>query len=392
MKHLGKMIELYDHQKLAVEKLKTGSVLVGGVGSGKSITSLYYFTHKADPEHKKNLYIFTTARKRDTLEWNKEIIPFQLEGMIMDYVVDSWNNIKKYTDIENAFVIFDEQRVVGHGEWVKSFLKITKKNDWILLSATPGDTWMDYVPLFIANGYFKNRTEFNTKHVVWKPFMNFPVVNYYINTALLKKYRNDILVDMEFSRHTVRHEDKIECTYDKELYLDAIKKSWNPYKDEPINDSSAMCQVLRRIVNSDSSRLSKLKEIVDYHMKVIIFYNYDYELEMLRQFCEDNKYIYSEWNGHRHQDIPDTDTWVYLVQYTAGAEGWNCISTNTIIFYSLNYSYKTNEQAKGRIDRINTPFINLYYYYLISKSGIDRAIQDCLYKKEDFNEKKFVQS
>ena len=392
MKHLGKMIELYDHQKLAVEKLKTGSVLVGGVGSGKSITSLYYFTHKADPEHKKNLYIFTTARKRDTLEWNKEIIPFQLEGMIMDYVVDSWNNIKKYTDIENAFVIFDEQRVVGRGEWVKSFLKITKKNDWILLSATPGDTWMDYVPLFIANGYFKNRTEFNTKHVVWKPFMNFPVVNYYINTALLKKYRNDILVDMEFSRHTVRHEDKIECTYDKELYLDTIKKSWNPYKDEPINDSSAMCQVLRRIVNSDPSRLNKLKEIVDYHMKVIIFYNYDYELEMLRQFCEDNKYIYSEWNGHKHQDIPDTDLWVYLVQYTAGAEGWNCISTNTIIFYSLNYSYKTNEQAKGRIDRINTPFINLYYYYLISKSGIDRAIQDCLYKKEDFNEKKFVQS
>ena len=392
MKHLGKMIELYDHQKLAVEKLKTGSVLVGGVGSGKSITSLYYFTHKADPEHKKNLYIFTTARKRDTLEWNKEIIPFQLEGMIMDYVVDSWNNIKKYTDIENAFVIFDEQRVVGHGEWVKSFLKITKKNDWILLSATPGDTWMDYVPLFIANGYFKNRTEFNTKHVVWKPFMNFPVVNYYINTALLKKYRNDILVDMEFSRHTVRHEDKIECTYDKELYLDAIKKSWNPYKDEPINDSSAMCQVLRRIVNSDSSRLSKLKEIVDYHMKVIIFYNYDYELEMLRQFCEDNKYIYSEWNGHRHQDIPDTDLWVYLVQYTAGAEGWNCVETDTVIFYSLNYSYKIMEQASGRIDRINTPFIDLYYYRFISPSSIDTAILSALKNKRNFNESAFVRT
>ena len=386
------MIELYDHQKLAIDKLKTGSVLVGGVGSGKSITALYYFTHKADPEHKKNLYIFTTARKRDTLEWNKEIIPFQLEGMIMDYVVDSWNNITKYNDLENAFVIFDEQRVVGHGEWVKSFLKIAKKNDWILLSATPGDTWMDYVPLFIANGYFKNRTEFNAKHVVFKPFMNYPVVNYYINTGLLKRYRDEILVDMEFSRHTVRHEDKIECEYDKDLYLNTIRKSWNPYKDEPINDSSAMCQVLRRIVNSDSSRLDKLKDIINYHLKVIIFYNYDYELEMLRQFCEDNEYIYSEWNGHRHQDIPDTNAWVYLVQYTAGAEGWNCISTNTVIFYSLNYSYKINEQAKGRIDRINTPFVNLYYYYLISKAGIDRAIQECLYRKEDFNEKKFVDS
>ena len=402
------MIELYDHQKLAVEKLKTGSVLVGGVGSGKSITALAYYAKK-NPEKKKPLYIITTARKRDTLEWDKEIIPFD----IPNYVVDSWNNIAKYKDVQDAFFIFDEQRVVGNGTWVKSFLHIalwtfteirkdpldpdkTIKtlhfNDWILLSATPGDTWMDYVPVFIANGYFKNRTEFIRKHVVYKPFMNFPVVNYYINTKVLEKYRDEILVDMEFSRKTVRHEEKVTCDYNKEKYFDVLKNSWNPYKDEPIDDASAMCQVLRRVVNSDESRKEKLKEIIDEKLRVIIFYNYDYELEILRSFCEEQKYIYSEWNGHKHQDIPDTDNWVYLVQYTAGAEGWNCISTNTVIFYSLNYSYKINEQAKGRIDRINTPFINLYYYYLVSQAGIDKAIRNCLNKKEDFNEKHFVRN
>ena len=380
-------IKLYDHQKLAVDKLKTGSVLVGGVGSGKSITSLSYFVKKY-PDKKKMLYIITTARKRDTLEWDKEIIPFDLQF----YCVDSWNNIAKYVDAENAFFIFDEQRVVGNGTWVKSFLKISKANDWILLSATPGDTWMDYVPIFIANGYFKNRSEFIRKHVVYKPFMNFPVINYYINTKILEKYRDNVLVDMEFSRKTVRHEEKIDCEYNKELYFNALKNSWNPYKDEPIDDASAMCQVLRRVVNSDSSRIKKLKNIVDDKLRVIIFYNYDYELEILREFCNSNNYIYSEWNGHKHQDIPDTDKWVYLVQYTAGAEGWNCISTNTVIFYSLNYSYKINEQAKGRIDRINTPFINLYYYYLVSKAGIDKAIQNCLNKKEDFNERHFVKN
>ena len=402
------MIELYDHQKLAVENLKTGSVLVGGVGSGKSITALAYYVKK-NPVKKKPLYIITTARKRDTLEWDKEIIPFD----IPNYVVDSWNNIAKYKDVQDAFFIFDEQRVVGNGTWVKSFLHIalwtfteirkdpldpdkTIKtlhfNDWILLSATPGDTWMDYVPVFIANGYFKNRTEFIRKHVVYKPFMNFPVVNYYINTKVLEKYRDEILVDMEFSRKTVRHEEKVTCDYNKEKYFDVLKNSWNPYKDEPIDDASAMCQVLRRVVNSDESRKEKLKEIIDEKLRVIIFYNYDYELEILRSFCEEQKYIYSEWNGHKHQDIPDTDNWVYLVQYTAGAEGWNCISTNTVIFYSLNYSYKINEQAKGRIDRINTPFINLYYYYLVSQAGIDKAIRNCLNKKEDFNEKHFVRN
>ena len=251
---------------------------------------------------------------------------------------------------------------------------------------------MDYVPVFIANGYFKNRTEFIRKHVVYKPFMNFPVVNYYINTKVLEKYRDEILVDMEFSRKTVRHEEKVTCEYNKEKYFDVLKNSWNPYKDEPIDDASAMCQVLRRVVNSDESRKEKLKEIIDEKLRVIIFYNYDYELEILRSFCEEQKYIYSEWNGHKHQDIPDTDNWVYLVQYTAGAEGWNCISTNTVIFYSLNYSYKINEQAKGRIDRINTPFINLYYYYLVSQAGIDKAIRNCLNKKEDFNEKHFVRN
>ena len=387
------MIELDEDQKLAVENLKTGSVLVGGVGSGKSITALYYFMHKADPEHKKNLYIFTTARKRDTLEWNKEMRPFQIEeGYSLDYVVDSWNNIAKYVDIKNAFVIFDEQRVVGNGTWVKSFLKIAKNNDWILLSATPGDTWMDYIPIFIANGYYKNRSEFIKKHVVYKPFMNFPVVNYYINTILLERYRSEILVDIKYNRKTVRHETKLYCDYDKELYLTTCKTSWNPYTDEPIDDASGMCQVMRRIVNSDKSRLKELKKIIDDKFRVIIFYNYNYELDILRQFLEDNNYIYSEWNGHKHQDIPDTDKWVYLVQYTAGAEGWNCISTNTIIFYSLNYSYKINEQAKGRIDRRNTPFVNLYYYYLVSNAGIDKAIQNCLNKKEDFNEKKFIKS
>lgn len=384
------MIELDEDQKVAVEKLKTGSVLVGGVGSGKSITALSYFTTRADPKHEKNLYIFTTARKRDTLEWNKEMIPFQMDGYLLDYTVDSWNNIAKYVDIKNAFVIFDEQRVVGSGTWVKSFLKIAKNNDWILLSATPGDTWMDYVPLFIANGYFKNRSEFIRKHVVYKPFMNFPVVNYYINTNVLQKYRKEILVDIEFNRKTIRHEERIICEYDKELYLETCKTSWNPYTNEPINDASGMCQVLRHIVNSDKSRLDKLKDIINEKMRVIIFYNYNYELEILRKFMEDNDYLYSEWNGHKHQDIPDTECWVYLVQYTAGAEGWNCISTNTIIFYSLNYSYKINEQAKGRIDRRNTPFIDLYYYYLSSKAGIDKAIQNCIDKKEDFNEKKFA--
>lgn len=134
-------------------------------------------------------------------------------------------------------------------------------------------------------------------------------------------------------------------------------------------------------------------EIVEKHPRVIIFYNFDYELDILKGLFhgfESENFAVAEWNGHAHQPIPDTDSWVYFVQYTAGCEGWNCIRTDTIVFYSQNYSYKVMEQASGRIDRLNTPFTDLYYYHLKSGSGIDLAISKALKEKKNFNEGRFV--
>ena len=111
---------------------------------------------------------------------------------------------------------------------------------------------------------------------------------------------------------------------------------------------------------------------------------------MLLDMAKRNNYNIAEWNGHNHEDIPKTSTWVYIVQYTAGAEGWNCIETDTIIFYSQNYSYKVITQSAGRIDRLNTPFTDLNYYHLYSMSPIDLAIKKAFDCKKDFNEKRFI--
>lgn len=398
------MIKLYPHQEEALEKLHTGSILCGGVGSGKSLTAIAYFmktmgvrywgayTHVTFP---KNLYIITTARKRDTLEWDKECASFCLSrnsDVSIDGIqvfIDSWNNIGKYVDVENAFFIFDEQRVVGYGAWVKAFVKISKANDWILLSATPGDTWMDYVPVFIANGFFKNKTEFIRKHVVADPYSKFFKVHHYVNTSILKEYQKKILVDMPCERDRKKKVIPIECDYDKELTKLARKKYWNAFISEPVRDISQRCQLERRIVNTSCDRMFWIDRILLTTDKVIIFYNYDYELAMLRTLSSRDGYILAEWNGHKHESIPSNDKWIYLVQYTAGAEGWNCIESDTIIFYSLNYSYKTMVQASGRIDRINTPYKTLHYYVFTSKSPIDGAILSSLAKKETFNESKF---
>ena len=398
---------LYDYQIDAIEQMHNGSILCGKVGSGKSRTSLAYYFMKVcggsvlneyiPMTETVNLYIITTARKRDTKEWESELAPFLIsanhpEDTIypdLKVSIDSWNNIVKYVGIKDSFFIFDEQRVVGRGAWVKAFLKITKVNRWILLSATPGDTWMDYVPVFIANGYFKNRTEFNEKHVIYKRFSKYPQVDRYVNQGKLIRYRNELLVNMNYTKPTRSHDEYIDVEYDCQLYKDIMVTRWNIYKDSPIVNSAELCYVLRKAVNSDNSRINAVIDILKYHPKVIVFYNYNYELEILRNAQYGIDISVAEWNGDLHQPIPKTDKWVYLVQYFAGAEGWNCIETDTMIFYSMNYSYKIMVQSAGRIDRMNTPYTDLYYYKLRSNSPIDIAISKALRKKQSFNENKF---
>ena len=397
-------ISLYDYQLDAVRRMKNGCILCGGVGSGKSRTALAYYyiqnggeldtvNYKRMRPDLKDLYIITTARKRDTMEWESEMLPFLLGGKSGYYknkvVVDSWNNIKKYVEVADAFFIFDEQRVV-EGAWVKSFLKITKANSWILLSATPGDTWSDYIPVFLANGFYKNRTEFNMRHVVWKSFKNYQVIDRYLETSRLERFRRQILVTMDFKRDTVAHHCDIPVAYNLVAYKSIYKDRWNIYENSPITNSSEFCYILRRVTNSDPSRAVAVMELLEDHPKAIIFYNFDYELDILRTVAFGSNSDCAEWNGHRHDPIPTSDKWVYLVQYTAGAEGWNCVQTDTIIFYSQNYSYKIMQQAAGRIDRLNTPFKDLYYYHLKSKASIDLAISRALKQKKNFNDRSFI--
>ena len=396
---------LYPYQMDAVNKMSNGCILNGGVGSGKSRTGLYYYFKEQggsiDPDYipmqnPKDLYIITTAMKRDSLEFDGELANFLMSKnpeanfYKNKIVIDSWNNIKKYKDVVGAFFIFDEDRVTGNGTWVKTFLNIARKNKWIILSATPGDTWEQYIPVFVANGFYKNKTEFNREHVIFSRFTKYPKIERYINTGRLLRQRNQILVDMDFNRATVPHHEDIYVGYDILKYKNAMKTRWDPFKNEPIQQASGLCYVLRRIVNEDESRQVALLELLEKHTKAIIFYNFDYELDLLKEICNDGKRKVAEWNGHNHQPVPVGENWVYLVQYTAGAEGWNCVTTDTIIFYSQNYSYKTVTQAAGRIDRLNTRFVDLYYYHFKSKSSIDLAISKAINEKRQFNESRFI--
>ena len=376
--------KLFEHQEEALTKIKSGSILNGGVGSGKTLTSLVYYKRNYSD---KLLIVITTAKKRDSGDWESDA---KLAGVNID-IVDSWNNIKKYVGLKNAFFIFDEQRVVGYSSWGKAFIKICRVNQWILLTATPGDSWMEYMTVFIANGFYRNKTDFVDQHVEFDQYVKYPKILRYHNEGKLIKLRSSILVPMHFERKTVRNRMYIHSNFDKESYAKILQKRWNIFTETPIENGSEMLQCLRKLVASDEDRIFNARFLMDIHDRLIIFYNYDYERDILIDICNSLKRHYWEWNGHNHNEIPDVERWLYLVQYTAGAEGWNCITTNTILFFSLNYSYKIMEQAEGRIDRLNTKYKSLDYYFLVSDSDIDKSVRRAIATKKKFNESAYIQ-
>lgn len=385
--------------------MHNGCILCGGTGSGKSITGLaYYFIRNGgelEPMSKmknpKDLYIITTAKKRDSGEWLGDMSWFYLtpddNSKIYDHkvVIDSWNNIKKYADVKNSFFIFDEQRVVGYGAWTKSFLKIAKSNEWILLSATPGDNYMDYMPVFIANGFYKNKSEFTAEHCVYSRFSKFPQIEKFIGTERLNRLRRRVLVDMPYQNPAVQHHEDVWCSFDREAYKDLMKNRWDYEKEEPIENVSELCYKLRKICYADRSRAKALQNIFEQHNKLIVFYNFDYELEIIKNIGFGEDVAIAELNGHRHDLEPfDHSKWIYLVQYNAGSEAWNCIKTDTMVFYSQNYSYKMMKQASGRIDRLTTPYKELKYFHLKCRSPIELRITRALAQKKNFNESAFI--
>lgn len=381
------MVKLREHQEKVLRQLSNGKVMYGGVGAGKTLTAMHYYIQREAP---KNIYVITTAKKRDDLDWEEEAAKVGVSskpgatvaGLL---IVDSWNNISKYTDVEDSFFIFDEQRLVGSGAWVKAFYKIAKKNNWILLTGTPGDVWMDYVPLFVANGLYRNKTQFCREHVVWAPYVKFPRIDRYVNTDILEKYRNMLLVEMPYEKHTTRHVDFVETDFDMERFKRIHKDRWHIFEDRPITDVAELFRTIRQLVSTDPSRLDALFEIMEKHDKIIIFYNFNYERDLLRTLA--SEITVAEYNGEKKDPIPDTDKWLYIVQYTAGAEGWNCTETDAMVFWSMTHSWKLFEQAQGRIDRMNTEFVDLYYYVFWTNNFVEKGIRHSLEKKENFNER-----
>ena len=409
-------IILKPFQENCLERLSTGKVLAADTGAGKSIMSLAWYLSKecASDEHSlksgakawtlyhgsPDLYIITTPKKRDSEEWESDLSKFNLvkgrnskEMGEVNIFIDSWNNIKKYTEIKNSVFIFDEQRAVGSGTWAKSFVKIAKQNHWIMLSATPGDTWSDWCPLMIAKGYYPNRTAFFNKHAVYNPYVKYREIIRWDNTDELEYYRSKMLVTCRMEKKTTRHFEEViaDCSNKYEVKR-AYKERTNPKTGEPFKSASELCAYTRNIINTDPTRSAVGLKIIQMYDRIIIFYTLTDELEGIKWACNKAGRKMYFYNGEIHDQVPTGNNWAYIVQYTAGSEAWNCTTCNAMLFWDLTYSYKQFKQATGRIDRLNTPYSDLYYYAIRSYMPLDLAIRRALREKKDFNSRGFLKS
>lgn len=371
-----------DYQKRAINQMHNGCILCGGVGAGKSLTSLGYID-KVYPSG--TVYIITPARKRNTGEWFDDIRKNDMDET--RFVVDSWNNLSKYKDVKDAFFLFDEQKVSGKGTWAKSLIRIAKSNQWILLSATPGDTYDDYATVLIANGFVRNRTTWYDEYCVTKSQPFFHIVDHK-NKDVIDMMIRRIFIKMDYQSDKKRIERVIpiqarSAGEEKEILM--THKA--PGAQMPFTTFAAAIAYVRMNCYDKSKKTEALRKIIEKHKKIIVFYNFLSEKLEIERAAIDANVTINFYNGQRHDPIPDTDEWVYGVQYNSGAEAWNCITTNAMVFYSPNYSYKTMEQAHGRIDRVNSPYECLYYYMLLNELNIDNKVMNALSSKKDFNEK-----
>ena len=377
------MIKLLKYQEEAIQKLHSGSVLYGATGSGKSLTGLAYYMRCWSHL---DLYIITTSKKRNAGEWEEEIAKL---GCPPPKAIDSWNRLKNYRMVSDAFFLFDEHKVGGHGKWAQSMITIAKKNKWILLTATPGDVWDDYASIFIANEFVKNKTTWNEDFCIFDRISKYPKIIGYQREDVLKNMRDAVLVPMEYQSEKVPIPYVIpyKVDHEEEAYVLARRKSLRHPEMRAFRNTSAMFAYMRMNLPDKESKIQALADVLKKEPKAIIFYNFTPEKYEIENAARQVNIPFFQYNGQIKDNVPDGDTWVYAVQYTAGAEAWNCITCRTVIFYSMNYSYKVMTQAKGRIDRCNSPFDELHYYYFISPDfEIDQEILNALTRKEKFNE------
>lgn len=170
------------------------------------------------------------------------------------------------------------------------------------------------------------------------------------------------------------------CEYDGEIF---------------IGDTPSKAKLYQRQFAGymNNNKLLRLKELIEStNDRLIIFYNFKKEYEVIAKLCNELERPISTVNG----DIRDLEAYetqmnsITLIQYQAGAMGLNLQKSNKIIYFTLTDKSELFEQSKKRTHRIGQEK-PCFYYYLLTQGSVEWRMLDVLKMRKDYTDELFEQ-
>lgn len=343
------------------------------------------------------------------MKWQSEnIVPIEqivpIIGIINYDLAFRRAELGKLTDFT---LMLDESSLIQHKTTQRSkfVLNKLKPKNVILLSGTPSsgkyeNLWTqckllgyDISEELFLKQYvnFKNiDTDVGIKKIVDKdnPYKNFERLKRKLADFGAVFMKTEEVMDLPEQNFIIKKSSK------SKVYTKFMKKSIVEFDGVTLVGDTRLTKRLysRQLCGMyNEERYSMIKELLEStNDRMVIFYNFNAELEQLKVICEELDKPISQVNGSVKDldNFENIDNTVLLVQYQAGAMGLNLQKANKIIYFSLTESSDLFEQSKKRIHRIGTTQ-PCFYYILMCENSVEEDIYKSLLLKQDYNDALF---
>lgn len=330
----------------------------------------------------------------------ENLYPFNVVGVINYDLI--WRR-KELLQLQNFTLMLDESSLIQNptSERTKFIMKMKPENV-ILLSGTPvGGKYENLLTQIHLLGWKISKEVFWNQYVEWEwqeldGFWQKKILGYKNVDRLKNKLRIhgcDFLKTEEVLDLPKQNDIQIKINSTAE-YKKFHKNSYACIEGEELIGDTTLTKMLRERQLCSWYNKEKLQAFQDLlestEDRVIIFYNFEHENEVLKEIAENLQRSVSVVNGQ----IKDLEAYeeksdsVTLIQYQAGAMGLNLQKANKIIYFTPPLGSELFEQSKKRIHRIGQDR-PCFYYYLICKNSIEEKIYQVLEMRKDYTEELF---
>lgn len=300
--------------------------------------------------------------------------------------------------LNNFTLMLDESSMIQNEKAKRTrFILNLRAENIILLSGTPvGGKYENLWSQCRLLGWYISKTEFWNRYIKTRLIdvngFSLPIVVGYTNIRDLKdnlRLHGAVFLKSSEVLDLPEQVDIKQYVESTKEYKSFKKNSIIEVEDETLVGDNILKKMLyeRQLCGEyNENKLNALKEIMEStNNRLIIFYNFTKEKDLIVDICKKLNKSYSIINGEikdlkAYEDNEDSIT---IVQYQAGAMGLNLQKANKIIYFTLPLSSELFEQSKKRIHRIGQ-VDTCFYYYLLAKGTIEESIYKTLLMRKDY--------